>query len=392
MKYPADGSGVNIMYGFVKKNIYTIIFTLVMFIMFAGYLFGDDGEFSVTENRYLARRPSVSLSSLLDGSFMTGFELYTEEQLPLRDGLIRLKALCAEIAFKNENNGIAKGKEGQLFEKLVNTDKQLNKNSAAIENFVKMTDREIYVCIVPNSYEIQKDRTPTGFPGISQRARIRELYDGLSEYKNVHTVDLYDTLNENADQYIYYRTDHHWTTDGAYLGYRKLCEDMGLSPVDTDSEEMKEKRREAEGFYGTYQSKYRGMIGIKPDTLTYYDIEVAGYETGGSKYDSLYDTGKLDIYDKYAMFMHGNEGLSTVEAAEDEAGGRRNELIIFKDSYANCMIPFLTYDYDRITVIDLRYYPDPVKELLSEHEDADILLFYNFMHFNEDNHFYRLTS
>ena len=90
--------------------------------------------------------------------------------------------------------------------------------------------------------------------------------------------------------------------------------------------------------------------------------------------------------------MHGNEGLSTVESAEDEVEGRKGELIIFKDSYANCMIPFLTYDYDRITVIDLRYYPDPVKELLKEHEDADILLFYNFMHFNEDNHFYRLTS
>ncbi len=380
------------MYGTGKKNIFTIIFSLAVFAMFAGYLFGDEGEFSVTENRYLAKRPSVTLPSLLDGSFMKSFELYTEEQLPLRDGLIRLKALCAELAFKNENNGIAKGKEGHLFEKLVNTDRQLMKNSAAIENFAKQTDRDIYVCIVPNSYEIQKDYTPAGFPGISQREQIKGLYEKLSAYGNVHTVDLYDKLIENADKYIYYRTDHHWTTDGAYLGYRRLCEEMGLTPVDKDSERLKDKRRETEGFYGTYQSKYRGMIGVKPDTLTYYDIDVDHYEAGGREYDSLYDTDKLDIYDKYAMFMHGNEGLSVVEAAEDEVKGRKDELIIFKDSYANCMIPFLTYEYDRITVIDLRYYPDPVGELIKEHKDADILLFYNFMHFNEDNHFYRLTS
>lgn len=380
------------MYQTVKKNIFTIIFTLTVFVMFAGYLFGDDGEFSVTENRYLAKRPPVTLSSLMDGSFMKNFELYTEEQLPLRDGLIKLKAVCCEVAYKNENNGIAKGKDGHLFEKLINTDRQLKKNSAAIENFAKQTDRYIYVCIVPNSYEIQKDYIPAGFPGISQREYIEELYDELSTYGNVHTIDLYETLIENADKYIYYRTDHHWTTDGAYLGYRKLCDEMGIIPVDKDSEKLGEKRRETEGFYGTYQSKYRGSIGVKPDTLTYYDIDVAHYETGGREYDSLYDTDKLDIYDKYAMFMHGNEGLSTVESAEDEVEGRKGELIIFKDSYANCMIPFLTYDYDRITVIDLRYYPDPVKELLKEHEDADILLFYNFMHFNEDNHFYRLTS
>ncbi len=380
------------MYQTVKKNIFTIIFTLTVFVMFAGYLFGDDGEFSVTENRYLAKRPPVTLSSLMDGSFMKSFELYTEEQLPLRDGLIKLKAVCCEAAFKNENNGIAKGKDGHLFEKLINTDRQLKKNSAAIENFAKQTDRDIYVCIVPNSYEIQKDYTPAGFPGISQREQIKGLYEKLSAYGNVHTVDLYDKLIENADKYIYYRTDHHWTTDGAYLGYRRLCEEMGLTPVDKDSERLKDKRRETEGFYGTYQSKYRGMIGVKPDTLTYYDIDVDHYEAGGREYDSLYDTDKLDIYDKYAMFMHGNEGLSVVEAAEDEVKGRKDELIIFKDSYANCMIPFLTYEYDRITVIDLRYYPDPVGELIKEHKDADILLFYNFMHFNEDNHFYRLTS
>ena len=138
------------MYQTVKKNIFTIIFTLTVFVMFAGYLFGDDGEFSVTENRYLAKRPPVTLSSLMDGSFMKSFELYTEEQLPLRDRLIKLKAVCCEAAFKNENNGIAKGKDGHLFEKLINTDRlsvwhpALSQEQCRDREFCK-TDRQGYL-------------------------------------------------------------------------------------------------------------------------------------------------------------------------------------------------------------------------------------------------------
>jgi hypothetical protein len=130
---------------------------------------------------------------------------------------------------------------------------------------------------------------------------------------------------------------------------------------------------------------------VSPDILTYYDVPVKYFETGGRVYDSMYDREKLDTYDKYAMFMHGNEGLTVIETGEDKRE-RRGELIMFKDSYSNCLIPFLTYDYDRLMIVDLRYYPDGVGDLLDEHRDADILLIYNFMHFNEDNHFYRLTT
>ena len=371
---------------------FTIIISVLILATFTGYLFRSEATFSQTENRYLAARPAVSLSALADGSFMNSFELYTKEQLPLRDMLIRLKAVCGELMFKNENNGIARGKDARLFEKLVRADKQLDKNQAAIVNFVRQTDRDVYVCIVPNSYEILKGYTPSGFPGISQKERIDDLYGKLSMYSNVHPIDLNDTLSAHADEYIYYRTDHHWTTQGAYLGYEKICQEMGLDVLLADAEKMRGKLKTSDDFYGTYQSKYRGIMGIVPDTIAYYDIPVKSYEAGGKKHDSLYDTDKLETYDKYAMFMYGNEGLSTVESVPDEGLNRRNELILFKDSYANCMIPFLTYDYDRIIVIDLRYYPDSVKELIDEHSNADILLMFNFMHFNEDNHFYRLTS
>ena len=382
----------------IIKYKFTIILSVLLLTTCITYLFRSKPTFSESENRYLAGRPKVTLSGLADGSFMDSFELYVKEQLPLRDSLIRLKALAEQAQFKNENNGIIRGRDGYLFEKLIKTDPQLEKNEAAIVNFVRDTDREINVCIIPNSFEIITDKLPVPFPNISEQERISAFYDRLKEMGNVRTINMYDELNAHKDEYIYYRTDHHWTTQGAYYGYSRLCDEMGLDPVDI--KDIDGLKKDVNGFYGTYYSKYRGAL-IQPDTLTYYDIKVKGYKAGKEEHDSLYDTSKLEVYDKYAMFMHGNEGLSVVECVNGNditEDGLHNseptgkELIIFKDSYSNCLIPFLTYDYDRITVVDLRYFADPVGGLLNEHRDADILLIYNFMHFNEDNHFYRLTS
>ena len=380
------------------KYRFTIILSTLLLTTCITYMFRSEPTFSESENRYLAGRPKATLSGLANGSFMESFELYVKEQLPLRDGLIKLKAIAEQAQFKNENNGIIRGRDGYLFEKLIRTNPQLEKNEAAIVNFVKDTDREINVCIIPNSFEIMTGKLPDPFPNISESERISCFYDKLKAMENVRTIDMYDELNAHKDEYIYYRTDHHWTTLGAYYGYSHLCAEMGLEPVDIKS--IDGVKKEANGFFGTYYSKYRGE-GIRPDTLTYYDIGVKGYTAGKEVHDSLYDTSKLEVYDKYAMFMYGNEGLSTVDSFTGNektadglhyGGSKRKELIILKDSYSNCLIPFLTYDYDRITVVDLRYYADPVSGLLDGHRDADILLIYNFMHFNEDNHFYRLTS
>ncbi len=376
------------MKGKLRGNLFTVIISVLIIAGFAGYVFGKDGEFSPSENRYLAKRPAVSFSALADGSFMKNFELYTEEQLPFRDALIRLKSLAGTVMLKNENNGIVLGKDGFLFEKLVKTDEQLGKNRAAVNGFVKQAERDINICIVPNSYEILRDLTPAGFPGISQKEYIDSFYGSLEGFDNVKTIDMFPVLTEHEDEYIYYRTDHHWTTQGAYYGYTALCDSLGLDPVDVS--DLSDIKKDVPGFLGTYYSKYKGP-GAKEDILTYYEIPVVAYEAGGKSHDSLYDTDKLSVYDKYAMFMHGNEGLSKVSAIDDDRD-RRDELILFKDSYSNCLIPFLTYNYENIIVVDLRYYAEPVSELLKSHPDADILLMYNFMHFNEDNHFYRLTG
>ncbi|MCR5419738.1 MAG: hypothetical protein K6E98_01875 [Lachnospiraceae bacterium] len=374
--------------GYFTRIPFTIIISLMIISFFAGYIFSGEVVFSESENRYLAKRPEISLSGILSGSFMEQYELYIKERLPLRDGFIKLKALCGQAQFKNENNGIVCGKDGYLFERMIRVSEQLERNKAAINNYAKQTDRDMKVCIIPNSFEILTDKTPAGFENISEKKEIEDLYSGLSGLANVRTVDMYDTLKDHKDEYIYYHTDHHWTTLGAYYGYLKLCKEMGLTAV--GMEELKDKELTVNDFYGTYYSKYKGA-NVKADTITYYDIEVDSYTAGENQYPTLYDEEKLKVYDKYAMFMHGNEGLGVVKAVRDDRQ-RKPELILFKDSYSNCLIPFLTYNYDSIYVVDLRYYSGKVLQLMEEYPDADILLMYNFMHFNEDNHFYRLVN
>ncbi|MCR4658276.1 MAG: hypothetical protein K5770_18905 [Lachnospiraceae bacterium] len=383
----------------LKNNITSILFGTVLAAGLLGYLVKPDAGFSEFENRYLKQRPSVTLSGIMDGSFMSEFETYTSEQIPFRETFIKLKAVIERAEFKLENNGIIRGNDNQLFEKLLSYNKNLERNEGIIASFAEKADRDFYAAVIPNSFEIQGDRMPRGVPKVSEKSALDEFYLKLSSFPHCKTVDLYDMLSLHSDEEIYYHTDHHWTSLGAYYGYLRLCDEMGLSPVDMGSL----KKESAEGFYGTYYSKYKG-VGIKPDSIDYYDTPSLSYVNldDNSSHDGLYDTEKLSVYDKYAMFMYGNPGMAVIEkdgkgregskgSGQEQDPGTKS-LVLFKDSYANCLIPFLTYNYDRIVIIDLRYFGGSTAEILSGNSGADVLLLYNFMHLSEDSNFYKLLK
>lgn len=368
----------------IKEYPLLILISVLLVGMFFTYLFKQDTSFSDMENRYLTAQPAISLAGIKDGTFMQEFETYTEEQVPFRNALIKAKAAIGRLALKCENNGIAAGKDGYLFEKVLSMDEQLPKNEAILEAFIKNAGRTVSVAIAPNSYEVLKELTPAGFPNIDQGAELDRFYDRLSAYDNCTVVDLQEALKNRDGEQVFYRTDHHWTTLGAYYGYEAFCESTGSSPVSL----AKLTKKQVPDFYGTYYAKYKGY-GVEPDTITYYDIPIRSLILTADVKDVLYDMEKASAYDKYAMFLYGNDGLCEIKA---ENAGNGKSLVVFKDSYANCLIPFLTYNYDTITVVDLRYYGGSVSELLSEKESAELLFLYNFSHINEDRHFYRLTS
>ncbi len=360
-----------------------VIFAAVCICMLAGYIVLPQNDFSDMENRFLQKRPAVSISSLADGSFMEAFETYTNEQIPLRNLFVKCKAVCVWLTGSSENDGIAKGGDGYLFDKTLAISDKTGKNIAAIKNFAVSVDRDVYIAIAPTSVWVNANRLPNGMPVLDEMSCSNDLTLALKDVENAHMIYLYDTLEDHGDEQMFYRTDHHWTTAGAGYAYEEIAKSMGFEAQDITRYE----KHEVTGFYGTHYAKYKGIL-IEPDTLVYYDVPIKGLELQDRLVDNLIDEEKFAGYDKYAAFMYGNDGRYVVHANS----GKDRDLVILKDSYANCLIPYLAMNFDDITVIDLRYFGGSVNEELKAHPDADILLMYNWSFVNEDNHFYKLVK
>ena len=356
-----------------------IIFIILILFFFLSYLFTPVKEKSEWENRYLTLKPDVNISDIADGTYMQKFENYTNDQIIYRDILIKTKAVCEMILFKNCNNGIARGRESNLFTEDINDASLFNKNKEVIKKFIEKRDRNYIVAIAPNACCINSKFIPCGMPYPNQKLEISNFNKEVSLLKNTHVVDLVETLESHGEEYLYYRTDHHWTTRGAYLAYREISN----NPIEICT--LKENR--IEDFYGTLYAKYKGLF-VEPDVVSYYDIPIEEAVFGDVKTDTMYDLSKTSEFDKYGMFLYGNSGCSTIKTKCKNG----KSLIVFKDSYANSVIPFLTNDYSDITVIDLRYFGDSVEELLDKDGDSDILMLYNFDFLNEDNHMYKLLK
>lgn len=357
----------------------TVCFSAFILLIFVLGFIAPDKELSEWENRYLAQKPGIRVNDVLDGTFMSDYEEYVNDQMPFRDGFIKMKAVAEAAFLKVENNGIARGKYGYLFTKdMGNTDK-FDKNIAIISQFADSVENDVTVAIAPNACGVLVDKIPVGFMTVNQKEKLNRLYEDNSLLKGARVVDLNCVLSAHEDEYIYYKTDHHWTTTGAYYAYCAISE----NPFNIDGSDVSVK----DGFYGTLYAKYKGLF-VESDNIFYYDIPVKSYTTDGTEREGLYDLDKLSVFDKYGMFMWGNFGRCDIHTNTENG----KSVIIFKDSYANCLIPFLTYDYEYITVIDLRYYGDSVKELTDSNRGSDILFINNFDFLNEDNHFYKLLK
>ena len=194
-------------------------------------------------------------------------------------------------------------------------------------------------------------------------------------------MDVYDTLRNHRDEYIYFRTDHHWTTHGAYWAYAELLTRWGMTPLAREDFTV---RTVSDAFYGTTYSK-ANLYTIRPDTVERYDPVTANpctmkLDGKDTVYDSLYDESFLDKKDKYSYFLGGNHRIYEIDTSVKN--GRT--LLVLQDSYAHCMIPFLAQHYEKIVVADLRYFLTPVEELLTEYAVTDVLALYNIETFSTE--------
>jgi len=338
------------------------------------------------ENRYLSQMPDFSFKGIMDSSekgFAQRFEKYANDQFAMRDGWIALKSRCEALLGKIENNGIIYGEDDYMFEKYRSYDEaRLERNISLLETFSDMNaDIDKYVMIVPSSYCVLSDKLPQGTGNIDQLPLIDGLQNRL-EASGYIPIDVKESLLEHGKEEIYYRTDHHWTTQGAWYGYHSFAEQAGFTAVVPENS----LKKTAEGFWGTYFSKAQKHDAVA-DVIDYYDLSVDSVTINGESKDGMYDLAQLDVRDKYAMFLYANNGVTVIENSKAELD---KTVMVIKDSYANCFTPFLTQNYSKIVVIDLRSLPTGLNQIIKEQEIDDLLVLYSFSNLASDTNLPRL--
>lgn len=349
---------------------------------------------SELENRELAQKPKLSWSSLMEQgerSYNQKYDKYINDQFIGRDGWITLKSVSEMALGKQENNGIVFGKDGYLFRKFDSLDSAVpgryEENTGYLREFCEMyPDQPVTMMIAPTAYSILSDKLPDGLALVDQREELRKLYASLPE--GAGTLLLFDALDAHRDgEQLYYRTDHHWTTYGAYLAAQAFAAEKGreLPALDTLPAHM------SDGFYGTNFATAK-KIDTPADTLVYYDIPVTGVTIAGEERDGLYDPAPLKKRDQYAVFLWGNNNRTVITSENNRypaADGHETRILLIKDSYGNCFAPFLTYLYDVVDVVDVRFL-NGLKDVLAERTYDDVLVLYNFETLASDPYIMRL--
>ena len=356
-------------------------------VLLAGFTvanyFHKDTAFSDTENRMLQQKPVFSWADLADGRFMGNFEKYQTDQFILRREWIRLQTAADRLLGKNKSGDVYLG-EGQLLEEPSKLSENVWENLDAIGAFCRnQTGVKCYLMLVPDAASVQREKLPAYAPVADQEEQLEKIRSYLEKKENpVTEIPLYEMLREHREESLYYRTDHHWTTLGARYAYQSAAGQMGLPGAENGEE--KKLYPVSDSFQGTLaaRSGYR----VPDDTIEVYwpdqkEELVVTYVQEQTKSASLYAAEKLKTRDKYGMFLNGNHPLTEIRTMAST--GRK--LLLIKDSYANCFVPFLTDDFEEIVLVDPRYYYDSAEKLMKQYGFTDVLFLYNLNTFLEDD-------
>lgn len=329
-------------------------------------------EFSENENKYLTQLPAFRWNDLVSGEFAQDFEQYVNEQFLLRDEWITVKSVAEYALLKTENNGVAYGKDGYMFVKFPSFGKDtLQKNLEALDAFAYDCPAEVSVIVVPSSYSVLENKLPKGLPQVDEAYYIERINSYLNS--SCAPVDASAALSEHADEYIYYRTDHHWTTYGAWLVYKEFAAQRGLEPFDYAAHTPVS----VDGFLGTSYSKSKAF-NSEPDTLEYFDELNGTITREGETYDSIYNYEQFTKRDKYSGLLYGNTGIIQIDS--EYSADKRESILIIRDSFADSLAPFLTEHYNRIVLVDPRYYNKSISELAAMNF-SDVLVLFGFEDF-----------
>lgn len=373
--------------GSIRSKVTVTIFLLILSGMSVfGFAAGDE-RYSEKENRYLAIKPELDSGNLLNGKYQKDYETYLADKMVFRNKWIEFKTYIELACLKKDVNGVYFSKDNYLIERQ-DTDKfeteNADKNCKYLEEFVNnyKINTDICVMLVPNTSEILKKKLPKYAYNFNETRYINDIYKKIGED---NTVDVNEILKAHKDEYLYYKTDHHWTTLGAYYAFTEYADKIGINIEKYTTKLVTDK------FYGTMSSKVN--LEIEADKIYIYELDKeeevsVRYNNSAEPKDSLYEMSALDKKDKYSIFLGGNNPL--VQITTNAKNDRK--VLVIKDSFAHCLIPFMISGFSKIDVVDLRYYNESIRKMIEEGGYTDILVLYNVGTFVEDKNIYKLVN
>ena len=358
------------------NKLCAICFIAVLALVFLGNLFMKDRSFSSEENRVLQEMPRLSPSLYLSGRYETKLDSYVNDQFIFRDRLIRVKAAQDMTLGALVSNGVIRGKDHYLMEELAVPGRSFQETQAAVLAFrKKYPGKRMYFLLAPNAANILSDKLPAAVQVADQNGAMDAFFRQLRK-SSITPLDVRTPLQEAAKStQVYYRTDHHWTTEGAYAAYKSILSAMKITDtVRYDRETVKND------FRGTLASKSGFPNGLNDSITIFLPRDHTGarnsiffFSDTKEKTTDFYQLKHLSEKDAYQVFGGGNHPSYTVETP------RRNGrvLLLLKDSYANCFVPLLAQDFRKIIVVDPRYYFGNLNTLMTSQGVTDVLFLYN---------------
>lgn len=359
------------------------IFILSLFLILLVNLVVPDKERSEQENRMLETMPKLSLASVLSGDFMEDWESYMSDQFAGRNLWRGLKVSLDRLGGSRMENGVIIGKNGQLFEDIAVPDSELiTDNINAVKSFANTySDIPMTMMLVPDAASILSESLPA-FATVEDQSQMFSMVErGLGD--SVSWVDAYSALNKHKTEKLYYKTDHHWTTQAAFYVFQEEAAGLG---IEGDVSDDYVSYTVTDSFNGVLASKSGVGLDEKEQIDIYVptdgdDDVIVNYVDEAEKRTSLYDSSKLETRDKYGVFFGGNTSVMDIRTMSTS----QKRLLVVKDSFADCFIPFLTPYYREIVVVDPRYYSGTMTDIMETYRITDILVLYSGNTFMTDN-------
>ena len=345
--------------------------------------------YSSYENRKLQQKPELSVQAVRTGSYMKEYEEYVSDQILGRNSYIAVKSATDKALGKKEINGVYLATDGTLIEKhteefsIQNIEKTLE-GLQKLERLLQGKSRSFQVLLAPTADNVYSEKLPAYAEVFPEEALWRQFRDACG--KNTVFPDVFSPLRSHAEEYIYYGTDHHWTTLGSYYAYQTWAAENNVTAVSYNTDKV------SETFHGTLHSK------TNLPRLPFDIIEAYAYEGMREVYYDLSETPEYSLYaekylsgkNQYGYFLDDNHMLIEIrntsykkESTDRERKNKGTSLFIIKDSFANCMVPYLSEHYETIYILDLRYYKGKLTQLIDRYvtKDTDVLILYNMSHF-----------